>query len=63
MLNEHSDSQPMDVAPPNGGLYMDQPDVGVIGIIVVMICRVWDANATTGRYLSTDFVVSDARVT
>ncbi|GJS48644.1 putative ribonuclease H-like domain-containing protein [Tanacetum coccineum] len=35
--------------------------VDVTGMIVVMIGRVWDVNVVTGRYLSTDFVVSDSR--
>lgn len=26
-----------------------------------MVCRKWDINAVTGRYLSTDFLISDAR--
>ncbi|GJZ77327.1 DNA helicase PIF1, ATP-dependent [Tanacetum coccineum] len=41
-------------------LYLDQLDVDVTGTIVVMIGRVWDVNAVIGRYLSTDFVVSDS---
>ena len=32
------------------------------GPIVVMICRTWDVHNINGRYLSTDFVVSDERV-
>nr|GEU85182.1 retrovirus-related Pol polyprotein from transposon TNT 1-94 [Tanacetum cinerariifolium] len=35
--------------------------VDVIGTFIVMIGRKWDVNAVTGRYLSTDFVVSDAK--
>ncbi|KAL6587669.1 hypothetical protein OROMI_000647 [Orobanche minor] len=35
--------------------------VDVTGTIEVMICRMWDVNTITGRYLSTDFVVSDAK--
>ena len=46
----------------DGELFLEQLDAGVSGTIVVMICRVWDVNAVTGRYLSTDFVVCDARV-
>ncbi|GKB15197.1 DNA helicase PIF1, ATP-dependent, partial [Tanacetum coccineum] len=42
-------------------LYLDQLDVDVTGTIVVMIGRVWDVNAVTRRYLSTDFVVSDLK--
>ncbi|KAL6542407.1 hypothetical protein OROMI_024009 [Orobanche minor] len=29
--------------------------------IVAMVCRKWDVNAVTGRYLSTDFLISDGR--
>ena len=32
------------------------------GPIVVMICRTWEVHNINGRYLSTDFVVSDERV-
>ncbi|GJT97617.1 replication protein A 70 kDa DNA-binding subunit C-like protein [Tanacetum coccineum] len=42
-------------------LLLDQLDVDVTGTIVVMVERVWDVNAVTGRYLSTDFVVSDSK--
>ncbi|KAL6569800.1 hypothetical protein OROMI_014314 [Orobanche minor] len=42
-------------------LYLDDLKVDVTGTIVVMICRIWDVNAVSGRYLSTDFVVSDSK--
>ncbi|GJV85979.1 reverse transcriptase domain-containing protein [Tanacetum coccineum] len=42
-------------------LLLNQLDVGVTGIIVVMICRMWDVHAATSRYLSTDFIVSDTK--
>nr|GEV40443.1 hypothetical protein [Tanacetum cinerariifolium] len=42
-------------------LFLDQLEVDVTGTIVVMIGRVWDVNAVIGRYLSTDFVVSDSK--
>ncbi|GJY30845.1 hypothetical protein Tco_0414340 [Tanacetum coccineum] len=42
-------------------LYFDQLQVDVTGTIVVMIGRMWDVSAVTGRYLSTNFVVSDAK--
>ncbi|GKA85114.1 DNA helicase PIF1, ATP-dependent [Tanacetum coccineum] len=42
-------------------LFLDQLEVDVTGTIVVMIGRIWDVNAITGRYLSTDFVVSDSK--
>nr|GEW66419.1 hypothetical protein [Tanacetum cinerariifolium] len=46
---------------PKPHLFLDQLDVNVTGTIVVMIGRVWDVNAITRRYLSTDFVVSDSK--
>ncbi|GJW22059.1 reverse transcriptase domain-containing protein [Tanacetum coccineum] len=42
-------------------LMLDQLELGVTGTIVVMICRMWDVNSATGRYLSTDFIVSDEK--
>ncbi|KAL6554207.1 hypothetical protein OROMI_019880 [Orobanche minor] len=42
-------------------LFLDELQVDVTGTIEVMICRMWDLNTITGRYLSTDFVVSDAK--
>ncbi|GJU47409.1 reverse transcriptase domain-containing protein [Tanacetum coccineum] len=42
-------------------LMLDQLELGVTGTIVVMICRMWDANSATGWYLSTDFIVSDEK--
>ncbi|GKC16451.1 reverse transcriptase domain-containing protein [Tanacetum coccineum] len=42
-------------------LLLNQLDLGVTGTIVVMICRMWDVNAATGRYLSTNFIVSDTK--
>ena len=55
-------SKSIHVADHNGDLFLEQLDAGVSGIIVVMICRMWYVNAVSGRYLSTDFVVSDAGV-
>ncbi|GKC09841.1 hypothetical protein Tco_1001451 [Tanacetum coccineum] len=51
------------VAPPqsNPPLFLDKLKVDGTGSIIVMVGRVWDVNATTGRYLSTDFVVSDSK--
>nr|GEU30341.1 helicase-like protein [Tanacetum cinerariifolium] len=40
-------------------LMLNQMELGATGTIVVMICRMWDVNSSTGRYLSTDFIVSD----
>nr|GEV64606.1 hypothetical protein [Tanacetum cinerariifolium] len=34
---------------------------GAAGTILVMICRMWDVNSATGRYLSTNFIVSDEK--
>ena len=59
---QSSGSKSIHVADNNGELFLEQLDAGVSGAIVVMICRMWDVNAVSGRYLSTDFVVSDARV-
>ncbi|GJS23495.1 DNA helicase PIF1, ATP-dependent [Tanacetum coccineum] len=42
-------------------LFLDELEMDVTGTIFVMIGRVWDVNAVTGRYLSTDFVVTDSR--
>nr|GEW22952.1 hypothetical protein [Tanacetum cinerariifolium] len=42
-------------------LFLDQLEVDVTGTIVIMVGRVWDVNAVTRRYLSTDFVVSDSK--
>ncbi|GJS15441.1 DNA helicase PIF1, ATP-dependent [Tanacetum coccineum] len=42
-------------------LFLDQLEVDVTRTIVVMIGRIWDVNAITDRYLSTDFVVSDSK--
>ncbi|GKA39605.1 reverse transcriptase domain-containing protein [Tanacetum coccineum] len=43
-------------------LMLDQLELGVTGTIVVMICRMWDVNSATGRYLSSDFIVSDEKL-
>ncbi|KAL6527601.1 hypothetical protein OROMI_029412 [Orobanche minor] len=42
-------------------IFLDELNVNVSGPIVAMICRKWDVNAVTGRYLSTDFLISDGR--
>nr|GEV73334.1 hypothetical protein [Tanacetum cinerariifolium] len=49
------------VAYTKADLFLDQLQVDVTGIVVVMIYRKWDVNAVTGRYLSTDLVVSDSK--
>ncbi|GJZ32046.1 hypothetical protein Tco_0577482 [Tanacetum coccineum] len=43
-------------------LMLNQLELGATGTIVVMICRMWDVNSSTGRYMSTDFIVSDKEV-
>nr|GFA95043.1 hypothetical protein [Tanacetum cinerariifolium] len=50
-------------APPqsNPPLFLDELKVDGTGSIIMMVGRVWNVNATTGRYLSTDFVVSDSK--
>ncbi|GJW05429.1 reverse transcriptase domain-containing protein, partial [Tanacetum coccineum] len=49
------------VAETKSDLFLDQLQVDVTGTVVVMIGRKWDVNAVTGRYLSTNFMVSDAK--
>ncbi|KAL6517891.1 hypothetical protein OROMI_033592 [Orobanche minor] len=43
------------------GYTLDQLEEGDEGPIVVIICRKWDVHNINGRYLSTDFVVSDEK--
>lgn len=62
MSIQSSGSKSIHVADHNGELFLEQLETGISGTIVVMISRMWDVNAVTGRYLSTDFVVSDAKV-
>ncbi|GJU96959.1 nucleic acid-binding, OB-fold protein [Tanacetum coccineum] len=40
-------------------LLLNQLQLGMTGTIMVMICRMWDVNAATGRYLSTEFIIFD----
>nr|GEU45791.1 reverse transcriptase domain-containing protein [Tanacetum cinerariifolium] len=42
-------------------LFLNQLQVDVTGTIIVMIGRKWDVSVVNGRYLSTDFVVFDAK--
>ncbi|GJV29348.1 nucleic acid-binding, OB-fold protein [Tanacetum coccineum] len=44
-------------------LFLDKLDLGVTGTIVLMLCRMWDVYAATGRYLSTDFIGSAMHAT
>ncbi|GJU88955.1 RNA-directed DNA polymerase, eukaryota, reverse transcriptase zinc-binding domain protein [Tanacetum coccineum] len=48
------------VRPPSE-LYLDELTQGVTRTINVMICHSWDVHTVTGRYVSTDFVMSDAK--
>ncbi|GKD94080.1 hypothetical protein Tco_1373917 [Tanacetum coccineum] len=45
---------------PSSELYLDELTHGVTRTIIMMICRSWDVHTITGRYVSTDFVMSDA---
>ncbi|GJX38417.1 DNA helicase PIF1, ATP-dependent [Tanacetum coccineum] len=45
----------------NPQLFLDELEVDGTGTIIVMVSKVWDVNAITSRYLSTDFVVSDSK--
>ncbi|GJV26877.1 hypothetical protein Tco_1383325 [Tanacetum coccineum] len=42
-------------------LFLNELTYGVIRTIIVMVCRVWVFHVVTGCYLSTDFVISDAK--
>nr|GEY86368.1 hypothetical protein [Tanacetum cinerariifolium] len=46
---------------PRTELYLDELTNGASGTIMVMIYRSWDVHTITGRYLSTDFVMSNAK--
>ncbi|GJR30818.1 RNA-directed DNA polymerase, eukaryota [Tanacetum coccineum] len=50
-----------EVTQPKTELYLDELTNGASGTIIVIICRSWDVHTITGRYLSTDFVISDAK--
>ena len=43
-------------------MFLDELKLDEMGTVIVMLCRMWDINAPSGRYLSTDFLVSDAKV-
>ncbi|GKD02094.1 zinc finger, CCHC-type containing protein [Tanacetum coccineum] len=49
------------MARPPSELYLDELTQGLTGTINVMICRTWDVHTVTGRYVSMDFVMSDAK--
>ncbi|GJW04229.1 reverse transcriptase domain-containing protein [Tanacetum coccineum] len=42
-------------------VFLDQLRLDLTGTIIVMLGRMWDVSAVTGRYLSMDFVMSDAK--
>ncbi|GJW08684.1 RNA-directed DNA polymerase, eukaryota [Tanacetum coccineum] len=50
-----------EVTQPRTELYLDELTDGASGTIIVMICRSWDVLTIIGRYLSTDFFMSDAK--
>nr|GEW97632.1 hypothetical protein [Tanacetum cinerariifolium] len=50
-----------DGSQPRCELYLDEPTLGATGVITVMIYRSWDVHTLTGRYVSADFVMSDAK--
>ncbi|KAK9050299.1 hypothetical protein SSX86_007279 [Deinandra increscens subsp. villosa] len=41
------------------GSCFEDLDVGYSGPLFVMVCRRWDCNSVTGRYMSTDYIFSD----
>ncbi|GKC08861.1 hypothetical protein Tco_1000471 [Tanacetum coccineum] len=49
-------------ADPKSQMYLDELEIGVTVFMIVLVCRIWDVNATTRRYLSPDFVIGDAKV-
>ncbi|GKB29480.1 ATP-dependent DNA helicase PIF1-like protein [Tanacetum coccineum] len=42
-------------------MFTENLELGVTRTIVLMLCRMWDVYAATGRYLSTEFVVCDSK--
>ncbi|KAL6534152.1 hypothetical protein OROHE_013077 [Orobanche hederae] len=62
MTHQAAESATLDVPLTKRDLYLDELGIGVTGTIVVMVCRVWDVIAVTGRYLSTDFIVYDSKI-
>ena len=51
-----------EIVSPKDVMFLDELKLDETGTIVVMLCRMWDINAPSGRYLSTDFLVSDSKV-
>nr|GEV08750.1 hypothetical protein [Tanacetum cinerariifolium] len=54
-------TMPNEAVQKNREVFLDDLNVGVTGTIVLIFCRKWDVNVVTGRYLSTDFMASDAK--
>ncbi|GJU15981.1 reverse transcriptase domain-containing protein [Tanacetum coccineum] len=54
-------SSSMSAADNPKALFLNELELGITGTIVVMIWMMWDVYAATGRYLSTDFIVSDTQ--
>nr|GEW03221.1 hypothetical protein [Tanacetum cinerariifolium] len=48
-------------ASPKSQLYLDDLEIGVTGFMIVMVCKIWDVNATPRRYMSTDFAIYDSK--
>ncbi|GJR10909.1 hypothetical protein Tco_0793561 [Tanacetum coccineum] len=42
-------------------LFLEKLELGVTGTIILMVYRMWDVYASTGHYLSSEFVVCDAK--
>nr|GEU52939.1 replication protein A 70 kDa DNA-binding subunit C-like [Tanacetum cinerariifolium] len=58
---ERKQDKPNKGSKSNSELFLDQLGLDLTGTIIVMLGRMWDVSAVTGRYLSTDFVVSNAK--
>lgn len=43
-------------------MYLSNLREGSTGPVIVMVCRKWDVTSVNGRYMSTDYIVSDKRV-
>nr|GFB97957.1 hypothetical protein [Tanacetum cinerariifolium] len=50
-----------ETAQPKSELFLDEVELGLTGTFVVMVCRMWDVNAVADCYLSTDFVLCNAK--
>lgn len=52
----------IEIGGPKAVMFLDELKLDETGTIIVMLCRMWDINASSGQYLSTDFLVSDSKV-